>query len=104
MTLRGAPEAVGRRIRRLPRAEGRELVVGGVGRFWTPQITWREVPAQEFAGFAEPGWAAIAWGFHITPTGDGRTLIVTECRTRATDAPSRRAFLRYWRLVGPFAA
>lgn len=125
MALRGAPDAVLRRLRgrpappvpeRLPLVEperigwtmlgeraGRELVVGAVGHFWTPTIRWREVAAADFAGFGEPGWAAIAWGFHLTPTGDGRTLLVTECRTRATDDASRRAFLRYWRLMGPFA-
>lgn len=125
MMLRGVPDAVLRRVRhspapaapeRLPLVEperigwtmlgvrpGRELVVGGVGHFWTPSIRWRDVAAADFAGFDEPGWAAIAWGFHLTPTRDGRTLLVTECRTHATDDASRRAFRRYWRLMGPFA-
>ena len=55
------------------------------------------------AAFDEPGWAAIAWGFQLSPAG-GRTLLVTECRTRATDPASRRGFLRYRRLMRPFIA
>ncbi|WP_217921643.1 hypothetical protein [Miltoncostaea oceani] len=127
MAVRGLPEAVVRRLRgrpappppeRLPLVEperigwimlgqrpGRELVVGAVGHFWTPSIRWREdVGADGFAAFDEPGWAAIAWGFTLRPYGEGRTLLTTECRTHATDAAARRGFLRYWRLVGPFAA
>jgi hypothetical protein len=127
MALRGLPEAVVRRVRglpappppeRLPLVEperigwimlgerpGRELVVGAVGHFWTPSIRWREdVRPEEFAAFDEPGHAAIAWGFTLRPYGAGRTLLTTECRTHATDPAARRGFLRYWRLVGPFAA
>lgn len=127
MALRGLPEVVVRRVRGLPAAPpperlplveperigwimlgertGRELVIGAVGRFWTPSIRWRDdVPADGFATFDEPGYAAIAWGFTLRPYGVGRTLLTTECRTHATDPAARRGFLRYWRLVGPFAA
>lgn len=124
MALRGLPDAALRRLRRrepaavperLPLVEperydwlmigerpGRELVVGAVGHFWTPSIRWRRVSPEEFAGFDEPGNARIAWGFTLTPYGEGRTLLTTECRTQATDEGSRRAFLRYWRLMRPF--
>jgi hypothetical protein len=93
------PERIGWML--LGERPGRELVLGGVGHFWTPSIRWRDVPADRFAAFDEPGWAAIAWGFQLSPAG-GRTLLVTECRTRATDPASRRGFLRYRRLMRPF--
>jgi hypothetical protein len=124
MAVRAAPDALARRVRgrpappppdRLPLVEperigwallgerpGSELVVGGVGHFWTPSIRWREVAPGDFADFAEPGNAAIAWGFTLSPYGEGRTLLTTECRTRATDERSRRGFMRYWRLMRPF--
>ncbi len=124
MAARGAPDALRRRIRHLPapppperlplveperigwmllgERPGRELLLGGIGHFWTPTVRWRDVPADRFAAFDEPGWAAIAWGFHLAPAAGGRTLLVTECRTRATDPDSRRGFLRYWRLMRPF--
>lgn len=124
MTARGLPDALlgrlGRRPpapapERLPLAEpwrydwvlvgerpGRELVVGAVGHFWTPSIRWAHVEPDGFAGFDEPGNARIAWGFVLTPYGEGRTLLTTECRTAATDEASRRGFRRYWRLMRPF--
>jgi hypothetical protein len=33
--------------------------------------------------------------------GSHRTLVSYEARTAATDPASRRAFLRYWRVVSP---
>lgn len=125
MWLRGAPDALGRRLRGLPapppperlpltapegygwmmlgERPGREIVVGAVGHFWTPAIRWRDdVRPEDFATFDEPGYAAIAWGFTLRPYGDARTLLTTECRTRATDDAARRGFRRYWALVRPF--
>jgi hypothetical protein len=81
----------------------REVLVGAVGVFWGRNVRWRPTTADEFAGFEEPGWAKIAWNFSLAPYGEGRTLLTTECRTRATDAASRRKVLRYWRVVGRFA-
>lgn len=34
-----------------------ETVFGAVGKFWNADIEWRDVPAEDFADFAEPGWA-----------------------------------------------
>jgi len=39
---------------------GRELVFGAVGKFWNADIEWHDLAADEFAGFAEPGWGKIA--------------------------------------------
>ncbi|MFQ1002658.1 hypothetical protein [Modestobacter sp. SSW1-42] len=87
----------------LGRREHRELALGAVGRFWQPDITWRDVggPA-EFTAFAEPGWGRIAVGFSLRPYGRGRTLLSYEARTAVPDPASRRQFARYWRLVEPF--
>ena len=83
---------------------GRELAFGAVGRFWQPDIEWRDVPREEFAGFAEPGWGKIAADFAVLPYRAGATLLTYECRTATTDPESRRRFQRYWWLVRPFVA
>jgi hypothetical protein len=80
-----------------------EIVLGGVGRFWTPSGGLRRVPAEKFADFAEPGWAKAAVNFHAAPA-DGRTLLSTETRVLATDERARLSFGRYWRLVHPGSA
>ena len=80
---------------------GREIVFGAVGKFWQPNITWRDVPAGDFTGFGEPGWGKIAANFSMLPYGQRATLLSYECRTVTTDSGSRRRFARYWWVVRP---
>jgi hypothetical protein len=80
----------------------REIAFGTIGRFWAGETVWQQIDASEFAGFDRPGFAKIACSFSLRPYGDQRTLVTYECRTRATDPKSRRAFLRYWRALSPF--
>jgi hypothetical protein len=130
--VRMLPDRVGRRIRRKPppppppamrladlfegsvesdvlegwvplgEEASRELVFGGVGKVWQPQIEWKTVPPDEFAAFAEPGFAKIAAGFSMRSYGKARTLLSYEARTAGTDGESRRMFRRYWWLVRTF--
>jgi hypothetical protein len=81
---------------------GREIAIGAVGRFWKPDIEWRDVPRDEFEAFAEPGWGKIAAGFSVRPYSGGRTLLTYDCRVATTDADSRRKFSYYWMFVRPF--
>ena len=81
-----------------------EIAFGAVGVFWHPQIEWHHVARDDFAEFAEPGFGKIACNFSCRDYGDGATLLSYECRTTTTDAASRAAFARYWRVVRPFVA
>jgi hypothetical protein len=83
---------------------GRELVFGAVGTFWKADIEWRDVPAEEFAAFAEPGWGKIACHLLVRPDGPGRSILSYECRTATTDLTSRAQMSRYWWLIHPFVA
>jgi hypothetical protein len=118
VTLRGlAAMTRGRSVRRswrlddiigagfvlLAEEPGVEVVLGVVGRFWTPAGGLRRVAAQEFVGFDDPGFAKAAWNFRVDPMPDDRVRVSTETRVRCTDDASRRKFLRYWRLIGPFS-
>jgi hypothetical protein len=82
---------------RLATAED-ELVLGAVGRFWHPSGGLTRVSVEDFAAFAEPGWAKAAVNFRAARAG-GRTLLTTETRVLATDDAARRSFRRYWRLI-----
>ena len=75
----------------LARSE-REVVFGGAG---TP---WR--PGGGIGSFAEqrPGTVLVVTNF----LSDGAVLS-TETRIQAVDDAARRAFARYWRVVGPFS-
>lgn len=84
--------------------EDSELAFGAVGKFWQPNIEWREVPLAEFRDFREPGWGKIACNFTVRAYGTDRTLLTYECRTATTDGGARRQFARYWWLIRPFVA
>jgi hypothetical protein len=79
-------------LRPLATREG-EIVFGAAG---TP---WR--PGGRISPFASagPGQVRLVTDFR----SDGERL-TTETRIEAMDDAARRAFLRYWRIVGPFSA
>jgi hypothetical protein len=80
---------------------GREVVVGAVTKPWEADVTFRAVPADAFAAFAEPGFVQIAWTLRADPDGSGGTIFRTETRARATDPAARARFRRYWACFSP---
>lgn len=81
-----------------------ELVLGVVGAFWTPRGRIHRLPADAFDAFEQPGLAKAAWNFRVLPDGETRSFLTTETRVRVPDEASRRRFLLYWSVVGPFSA
>jgi hypothetical protein len=76
---------------------GEELVVGAVGRFWSP-FGNKPRPVEDFAGFDEPGFAKAALNFRVAAEGEG-SRITTETRIAGTDSEATRKFRRYWLLI-----
>lgn len=80
----------------------REIAFGVIGRFWAGETKLETIDRTDFAAFSRPGLAKIGCRLLFHDLGDGGVLVSYEARTRAMDAASRRAFLRYWRLTSPF--
>jgi len=78
--------------------EPADLVLGASGRPWTPRGGIGPFAA------AAAGDVRVAVDVRAVPAGDGRSVLSTETRIAAVDEPARRAFRRYWRVVGPFSA
>jgi hypothetical protein len=76
---------------------GEEVVVGAIGRFWSPTGN-RPLVTEDFGAFDEPGYAKAAMNFAVKPEGDG-SRITTETRIVGTDAAAARKFRRYWLLI-----
>jgi hypothetical protein len=89
-TIGGALAHLG--LAELDRREG-EIVFGGSGTPWRPGG-----PIRAFAA-ATPGTVRVVTNF----LADGVQLS-TETRIQAVDDAARRAFRRYWRVVGPCSA
>ena len=79
------------------------LVMGVVGRFWSPRGQLQRLTVDGFREFNRPGWAKAVWSFVIEPIGTDRVRLVTETHIRCFGAVARRGFGRYWFLVGPFS-
>ena len=79
---------------------GRELVAGAVTRPWEPVVKFRGLPPDQFATFAESGFAKIVWSIAASPVGPSSSIIFTETRVQTTDPASRRRFRVYWLVFG----
>jgi hypothetical protein len=62
-----------------------------------------ETSPETFRAFRQRDFAKMAANFRVQPLGADRSLVSTETRVQCTDHISRRAFGRYWRLIGPFS-
>lgn len=81
----------------------RELVLGLVGQFWSPRPVLRRLPPDEFAAFAEPGFAKVAANLLVEPLGPGLSRISTETRVQCLGPKALARFRAYWCLIRPFS-
>ena len=75
---------------------GEEIAFGLVGKFWRPVIQYRQVAADSFRDFDEPGYAKTIYDLSVRPLPDGGSLLSGLMRTATTDEHARRWFRRYW--------
>lgn len=85
---------------KLGELEGRELVLGAVGRFWRRDYGGKDVTADEFTDFDEPGYLKLAVSSRVEPLGYDQSILHYEARAEATDDEARRQFVRYWKVIG----
>jgi hypothetical protein len=78
-----------------------ELVMGAVTEPWQPNPTFRALPPEMFAAFADPGFIKIVWTLRADVVDSEHTVFRTETRAVATDATARARFRRYWAFASP---
>ena len=78
-----------------------ELVIGLLGRFWTPRgALCAEIDAESFRSGPPSGQALAGWNFTVVPASDGLCELRTE--TRVWCAPdAKRRFMAYWMIIRP---
>lgn len=79
----------------------REILVGAVTKPWEANVTFRSIPANEFAAFHEPDYVKIVWTLRADPIATNASIFRTETRVLATDTAARRKFRRYWSFLSP---
>jgi hypothetical protein len=80
---------------------GKEIVVGAVTKPWQADVTFRPLPPEEFATFAEPDYVKIAWTLRADPIDERTAIFRSETRALATDAAARSKFRLYWSFLSP---
>jgi hypothetical protein len=80
----------------------RELVVGTV--VGAPRGAHGSLTPSIFRARLPPGFALATMNFVVTPDGPNASYVTTETRVFANDAPSRRRFAAYWRMIYPGSA
>ena len=79
-----------------------EVLLGVVGKFWTPSGRRIEVTPQQFASFDDPRYGKAAFTFQLSQHPSG-TLLSTETRVRCFGRKERILFRCYWTLIRPFS-
>jgi hypothetical protein len=80
-----------------------EVLLGLVGRFWTPHGDIQRIDVEQFRVFGSPGYAKAAWNFSLSECSDDVTTLATETRVLCLDAASRVKFKVYWTVIAPFS-
>jgi hypothetical protein len=79
----------------------REIVVGAVTQPWRAEVEFRGIDPEDFASFAEPGYAKIVWTLEAIPVSPAASRFRTETRVSTTDPRARALFRRYWAALSP---
>lgn len=86
---------------KLDEAEGSELVLGAIGKFWRRDYGARDVRPEDFAAFDEPGFLKLAVSSRVEPLGYDQSILHYEARVEATGDEAKRQFVRYWKVIAP---
>lgn len=78
------------------------IVMGLIAKPWRFKGAIHRDPVDDINAFTTPGFAVVTWSYAVEPA-DGGSAVMTRTAVRCTDDLSRRRFLRYWRVVGPFS-
>jgi len=95
--------APGTGFRLLAEEPGVELVAGAIGKLWEPRIAFLATAPEGFAGFAEPGYAKLAFSLEVAPRTFGGSWIGLDLRVDFTDESAWRKFIPYWLFIGRFS-
>lgn len=81
-----------------------EILIGTI--VHAPPGAWRrpDTPDDFLSLRGRNGYALATMNFVIRGAADGTSVVSTETRVYATDAPARRRFARYWRIIYPGSA
>lgn len=97
-------DATARTFVLLGERRGRAFAIGAIGKLWKPNVTFLPLDATEFREFREPKYTKLAIAFWVEAFGRDKSVLRFEARAAGTDDSARTHFLRWYRVVRPYAA
>jgi hypothetical protein len=85
----------------LEEVPNKEVMIGLIGEFWKPSGNLQFFTAETFSTFKGP-YAKATWNFMLE-SKEGKTVLSTETRIACPDPKTKKAFARYWFVIGPFS-
>ena len=82
----------------------REIVLGTLVAAPKGTRLKKDPTPEDFKALHGPGFAPAAINFSLEDAANGETVLTTETRVYATDAPVRKKFAVYWRVIYPGSA
>lgn len=79
------------------------FVLGIVGQFWSPSGRLLDFDPAHFTDMDPEGHAKAIWTFDVSKVSTSHVRLRTVTRVACPDRATRRRFLLYWKVVGPFS-
>ena len=94
-------ERAGMRV--LEEAPPAELLMGFVGKIWTPTGGIQKVSSADFRDFSDPDVAKVVWNFSLESLQGGGTRLTTETRVQCLGLQSQKKLRRYAFFIRPIS-
>jgi len=101
LTLRGLEEINFVKLEAIP---NKEMIIGLIGKFWTPTDRLKKFKPEEFINFDNSDFAKATWSFELTEVNDFKTRLSTETRISCPTPEIRKRFKTYWTVIQPFSS
>lgn len=88
----------------LEKVENREIVIGSIGKFWTPSLEKVNcLSASHFIKFDQPDYCKVAANFLLDENPGGGIVLSTETRVSCLGYRAKIKFGLYWLVIRPFS-
>jgi hypothetical protein len=80
-----------------------EIIIGLIGKPWTPTGHLQKFQPHEFIPFNDKGYIKASWSFELVSISPTQTEVKTETRIACPTPLVRRRFGIYWFFIKPFS-
>jgi hypothetical protein len=87
----------------LEEVPNREIIIGLIGKPWTPSGHLQKFQPLEFIPFNNSAYIKASWSFELVPISPTQTEVKTETRIACPTPQVKHRFGTYWFFIKPFS-